>query len=120
MIDPQLYPMFHKKMSELAKPIKERTVFNAQDTVQCLYEATTWMFAQVDEMKLQDKDIFIVLGPTRTGKGTLLTALKGIEMKLFRKKDVENSACAKEAYQAYFMAPVLEGQIPGESNIISH
>ena len=49
-------------------------------------------------MDLKNKDIFIVLGPTRTGKGTLLTALKGIQMKLFKKKDVEKSAAAKEAY----------------------
>ena len=41
-------------------------------------------------------------------------------MKLFRKKDVEQSSAAKEAYQQYFMAPVLDGQQPGESNIISH
>lgn len=33
MIDSQKFPMFHKKMLELAKPIAERTVFNAQDTV---------------------------------------------------------------------------------------
>ena len=98
MIDPNKHPMFHKKMSELKKPIKERTVFNAQDTVQCLYEATTWMFAQVDDMQLKNKDVFIVLGPTRTGKGTLLTALKGIQMKLFRKKDHQDTAAAKEAH----------------------
>ena len=91
MIDPNKYPMFHKKMSQLKRPIQEREVFNAQDTVQCLYEATTWMFAQVDEMQLQHKDVFIVLGPTRTGKGTLLTALKGVQMKLFRKRDVQES-----------------------------
>lgn len=120
MIDPQKFPMFHKKMLELAKPIDQRMVFNAQDTVQCLYEATTWMFEQVDQMELEDKDIFIVLGPTRTGKGTLLTALQGVQMQLFRRKDWENNTAAKQAYQAYFMAPIVEGQKPGESNIISH
>lgn len=80
--------MFHRKMQELAKPIKDRTIkFKPAETVQCMFEATTWMFAQVDEMKLEEKDIFVVLGPTRTGKGTLLTALQGTKMKFFRKKD---------------------------------
>lgn len=67
------------------------------------------MFEQVDQMELEGKDIFIVLGPTRTGKGTLLTALQGVQMQLFRRKDWEDSAAAKQAYQAYFMAPIVEG-----------
>ena len=56
------------------------------------------MFAQVDDMQLKNKDVFIVLGPTRPGKGTLLTALKGVPMKLFRKKDHQDTAAAKEAH----------------------
>lgn len=33
-IDPAKYPMFHKKMQELAKPIKDRTVkFKPAETV---------------------------------------------------------------------------------------
>lgn len=112
--------MFHMKMSELTRPRDKRSVFNAQQTVQCLYEATTWMFAQVDDMQLKEKDIFIVLGPTRTGKGTLLTALKGVPMKLFRKKDITMTEATKDVHQAYFIAPVNEEQQPGQSEIISH
>ena len=113
--------MFAKKMMELGKPKKERSVFNAQETVQCLYEATTWMFAQVDDMHLEDKDIFIVLGPTRTGKGTLLTALQGVKMKFVKKKDILNTEVGKEAYQAYFMAPIEDASdMPVQNKIISH
>ena len=38
-------------------------------------------------MNLKEKDVFVVLGPTRTGKGTLLAALQGVKMKFFMKKD---------------------------------
>ena len=86
-----------------------------------MYEATTWMFAQVDEMKLEEKDIFVVLGPTRTGKGTLLTALQGTKMKFYRKKDVDQTDVGKEAYQKFFMAPVDDNDDgPASSKIISH
>lgn len=51
-----------------------------------LYEAIEFLFSYVDNMKLEGKDIFIVIGPSRTGKGTLLAALKGQKMKLFRRK----------------------------------
>ena len=92
------------------------------------------MFAQVDALHLEDKDVFIVLGPTRTGKGTLLTALQGVKMKFFKKKDVIDSEVGKEAYQAYFMAPVEvnsaaadedaaaaeKSSMPALSKIISH
>ena len=63
------------KMKDLMVDPKHRQTLNPAQTVQVLYEATHWMFNQVDEMKLKDKDIFVVLGPTRTGKGTLLAAL---------------------------------------------
>jgi ABC-type sugar transport system ATPase subunit len=51
--------------------------FTAGDSVQLLYEAIEFLFTYVDNMNLHDKDIFIVVGPSRTGKGTLLAALKG-------------------------------------------
>jgi guanylate kinase len=51
-----------------------------------LYEAIDFLFAYVDGLNLHDKDVFIVVGPSRTGKGTLLAALKGQKMKLFRRK----------------------------------
>jgi len=75
-------------------------------------------------MNLKDKDVFVVLGPTRTGKGTLLAALQGVKMKFFMKKDgiVAQTQVGKEAYQKYFMAPMAEGDdnAPAENKIISH
>ena len=50
------------------------------ESMQCLYEATIWMAARIREMKLKDKDVVIVIGPTRAGKGTLLAALNGVKM----------------------------------------
>ena len=43
-------------------------------------------------MELKDKKVFIILGASRTGKGTLLTALHGGKMKLFRKAKVKDEA----------------------------
>lgn len=76
-------------------------------------------------MELENKDIFIVLGPTRTGKGTLLTALQGVKMKLFKKSKVKDTEVGKQAYANYFLAPVAEaedgkGELPEVNKIISH
>ena len=58
-----------------------------------------------------------MIGASRTGKGTLLCALQGREMRFFeRKKDnVKDTAAAKEAEKAkrrWFMAPVGEDELP--------
>lgn len=57
-------------------------------------------------MKLYEKDIFIVLGPSRTGKGTLLCALQGHNIQMFKTKDakVRNTVLGKEAKVVKFMA----------------
>jgi ABC-type lipoprotein export system ATPase subunit len=54
-----------------------------------LSEATEWLFDCVDQLALEDKDIMIVVGPSRAGKGTLLSALQGAEMKFFKKNDAK-------------------------------
>jgi ABC-type ATPase with predicted acetyltransferase domain len=90
-IDWKKYPMLHRKCWDTQKGEEElkdypKKDFSIGDSVQLLHEAIEFMFAYVDTMKLHDKDIFIVVGPSRTGKGTLLAALKGQKMKLFRRK----------------------------------
>ena len=45
------------------------------ESLQCLYEAVEYLSLEVEAMQLQDKNIFIVIGASRTGKGTLLAAL---------------------------------------------
>ena len=48
-------------------------------------EAVQWNYLLIDEMNLKEKDIFVVIGPSRSGKGTLLQALLGCRMKLFKR-----------------------------------
>ena len=90
-IDWMKYPMFHRKCWDAQKTDQElkqypRKKFDIGESIQVLYEAIEFLFAYVDNMQLEDKDIFVVVGPSRTGKGTLLAALKGQKMKLFRRK----------------------------------
>ena len=75
---------------------------------------------EVDRMQLEDKDIFIVVGASRTGKGTLLAALRGVNMKYFQRRKVENTAIGKEATQNCFMAPVDKDGNPLYDKIINH
>ena len=59
-------------------------------------------------MDLKDKDIFLVIGPSRAGKGTLLAALLGHKMKYFNKKSVKGTMLENEVSVANFLAPVAE------------
>ena len=105
VIDKIKSPMFYKKMVEMQKPGDQRDQLTAAQSIQCMYETTEWLFDSVDSLNIKDKDILIVIGPSRAGKGTLLTALKGVEMKFFKKGDIKDTAIAKEISTQYFMAP---------------
>ena len=108
-----------KTESELS--LYPRKQFSAGDSIQLLYEAIEFMFAYVDNMNLHDKDIFIVVGPSRTGKGTLLAALKGQKMKLFKRKPKNKQmAVYRDSATATFMAPVGPDGEPIEEAIVSH
>ena len=111
-------------MSDMHRPVGQRTELSPAQSIQCLSEATEWLFDCVDSLELQDKDILIVVGPSRAGKGTLLTALKGVEMKFFKKGDakVKATALGQGASTQFFMAPknVADGDVPAENAIISH
>ena len=61
--------------------------YKAPQSLMTIKEAIQWGFEIIDQMKLEEKDIFIVIGPSRSGKGTLLQALKGKAMKLFKKNN---------------------------------
>lgn len=90
--------------------------------VQSLAEAIEWMFEKVDRLELEDKDIFIPLGPSRTGKGTLLAAIMGKKMKIFRKNKVKQTKAGQEAKLQTFMAPVdpADPNLPDVNDIVSH
>ena len=81
-IDWKTYPILHRKCWDTQKNNEElkqypRKEFHVSDSIQLLHESIEFLFKYVDNMNLHDKDIFIVVGPSRTGKGTLLAALKG-------------------------------------------
>ena len=99
------YPLFYWKIEEMNKPQKDRHQFSPSEQIQCLADSIECLFESVDKMNVEDKDIAVVIGPTRAGKGTLLSALKGQKMKFFEKKAIAN---AFEACSKYFMAPVDE------------
>lgn len=54
-------------------------------SIQLLQEAREWLTNTIYDMELANKDVFLVIGASRTGKGTLLEALKGTPMKYFEK-----------------------------------
>jgi hypothetical protein len=73
-------------------------------------------------MNLKDKNVFIVIGASRTGKGTLLQALTGTKMSLFKKKNVVGTELEKDMALAtnVVMAPVDANGTPLVNRIISH
>lgn len=64
------------KMDELNKPNLKLDV-----SIDVLHEGMQYMKKQVRDMELENKDCVIVIGASRSGKGTLISALKGITMK---------------------------------------
>ena len=86
-IDAAKFPIFYKRMLEQQNPQSEKTILTPAQSIQCLSEATEWLFDEVDKLQLENKDILLVIGPSRAGKGTLLTALLGVKMKFFKKGD---------------------------------
>lgn len=103
---------------------QQKLVLTASQSIQCLHEAIDFFSLEVDRLAVDEKEIFIVIGASRTGKGTLLAALHGAQIKYF-KKDKKNQALAdsaitKTALGSTFMAPVGADGLPQESAIISH
>ena len=56
-------------------------IFSPSQSIQCLYEAVDFLSIEVDKMEVKEKETFIVIGASRTGKGTLLSALHGANIK---------------------------------------
>lgn len=75
VIKGELYREFARKMHCETNRQELKMVQSQQ--IQCLYEAREWLMSNVDKMNLAEKDVFIVIGASRTGKGTLLSALSG-------------------------------------------
>jgi energy-coupling factor transporter ATP-binding protein EcfA2 len=72
-------------------------------------------------MDLHDKDVFLVIGPSRSGKGTLLAALLGHKMKYFNKRNIKGTVLENNVAVANFLAPVADdGATPLLHEIVSH
>ena len=67
-----------------------------------------WNAANIEQMELAEKDVFVIIGATRSGKGTLLTAIQGRKMSLFKQsgKGVKDSEVGKESATHAFLAPI--------------
>ena len=85
------------------------------------------MEEKLDQLDLADKDIVVVIGASRSGKGTLLTALKGKKIKFMPIGDMfedgegdENSETSDYGCVGMLMVPVDEDEANSDSGIISH
>lgn len=72
-IEAAKYPMLTRKLQAMRD--QQDLELSPAASLRCLYEAVEYLSLQVEAMNLHDKDIFIVIGASRTGKGTLLAAL---------------------------------------------
>ena len=71
-------------------------------------------------MQPEDKDVFIVIGPSCTGKSTLKCAMAGQKMKFINKKDYMKVPFVEKANSACFIVPVDDKGVPMESQLMSH
>lgn len=92
----------------MEKPAHMREHLSPAEQIQCLWEVNQWNTKNIEELNLEQKDIFVIIGATRSGKGTLLTAIQGRKMSFFRKneKSVRNTVVGLEASTKAFLAPI--------------
>ena len=63
---------------------EERKTMSLSEQLQGMYQGIIWHYETIDAMNLKDKEIFVVIGATRVGKGTLLEAVSGKKMKYWK------------------------------------
>lgn len=73
----------------------------------------------IEAMNLETKEVFLVIGSTRTGKGTLLEALRGTKMEMIKKRQYPDIEWIQKSATLRMMVPVKDGK-PVESDIISN
>jgi ABC-type phosphate/phosphonate transport system ATPase subunit len=66
---------------------KKYETFNTDQVarLKVLKEGMQWMTEKISTMSLKNKDVIVIIGNSRVGKTTLLTALKGVNMKFLAK-----------------------------------
>jgi len=77
------------------------------------------MKEKVDEMQIENKDVIVVIGPSRSGKGTLLAALEGVKMGLVCAEDQEGEEFENAAVNMV-MAPIDANGKAVNHEMISH
>lgn len=73
-----------------------------------------------DDLDAEDKNVFIVIGPTCTGKSTLNYAMAGQKMQFIHKKNFKKVSFIKEAHSASFIVPIDAEAAPIDSQLLSH
>ena len=58
------------------------------ESAELVVKMSKYMEKSVGEMQLEDKNVIVVIGPSRAGKGTTLAALLGKKMKKFRRAEI--------------------------------
>ena len=118
-VDPNEFPQLYRKTTSMSSGQVHK--FNkVEESCACLFECLTFLKQRVNDMNLADKDVLILIGPSRAGKGTLLSALQGNKMKLVDVDSDEESEVLHNAATSKVMAPVDDDNQPIKSDIISH
>lgn len=99
------YPMLSRTLKQLQNKQATSQLSQAQ-SIKLLYEARHWLSTTIHAMDLHSKDIFIVIGPSRTGKGTLLEALKGANIQFINKQKHSAIKFVASSELSNFMSPV--------------
>lgn len=97
-IEYKKYPLFCQLLNNKYNMTRdtEELKLSPAGSIQCLYEAIDFLSLEIEKMDVKNKDLFIVIGASRTGKGTLLAALHGAKLKFFT-KNKKNQELAEAA-----------------------
>jgi len=74
----------------------------------------------VDECELEDKDCLVVIGSSRAGKGTLLSALMGADVKFVDRAKAGKLGVTDKMASKWVMVPTKDGKAITDGSIISH
>ena len=83
-VDCLRYPAFANRCQDMDRKYAQ---FNSEaiPRLKVLREGMQWMAEKLSSMSLQKRDVIVIIGNSRVGKTTLLTALKGLNMRFMAK-----------------------------------
>lgn len=68
----------------------ERPDMTLDEKIEAIYAGIHWQYKWIADMDLENKEVLILIGPSRVGKGTLLEAIKGTKMKFWDDRNDEH------------------------------